>query len=416
MSEQLSFFLSSVVVYSQIVVTISIKTYIIGHVDKMTWYSANDWCRDQGLDLASIHNDTEYNFIKSLLDQDQAAYWIGLTHTGAFNDTNAYSWTDNSLFDYGSVLKSTPWNHIEPNLSHSPSCVRLQDTTVPMYLWDDLDCNSTLNGHLAVPICQNITTHSPSLVSTTLTPTNNIQNTRVLSSSPTAYVDTLQFTVVFTTPQKDAHVIEASATTSIDLQEYAKHGMNDTFIAAHTYIIAAAASVCCMFIIGLILIKCARRKLRVSDHAYEKARISPSPMDAMKHQHQRDSKQHAQQMAHNVSKQHVVPKIASILHNEKESDSNSSDDSDSDGMYEVYNTKGVQYQSVDFIGPKVANNNQINNESAVVHLQAKKSENNYIRGEGSESLEGIGITVEGSGDDENVNPGIIGASTTQYVM
>eukprot|EP01083_Nonionella_stella_P036323 99129_1 len=298
MPQQLSVFLS----YSQILVTISIKTHIIGN-EKMTWYSANDWCRNQGLDLISIHSDTEYNLTKSRLEDEN--YWIGLTHTGAFNDETAYSWTDGSPFDYGSLFNSSPWNDIEPNLNNSPSCVRLQDNTKPTHLWDDTYCNSTRKGFHAVPICQNITfpanptinTPSPSLMTTSLNPANNIQNTpvhtyitRSLSSSKTAYVETLQLNVDFTTQRKDTSVTEE--TIAMDTQVYAKRkpGLNDTSLTAHAYIITASVSVCCMFIIGLMLIKCARHKhnlmsvMQVSDQRYEKARVSPSPMDLVQHE------------------------------------------------------------------------------------------------------------------------------------
>eukprot|EP01083_Nonionella_stella_P160497 524812_1 len=272
MSQQLSVFLS----YSQILVTISIKTYIIGN-QKMTWYSANDWCHNQGLDLISIHSDTEYNLTKSRLDDEN--YWIGLTHTEAFNNKTSYSWTDGSPFDYGDVFKSSPWNDIEPNLN-SFSCVRLQDTTEPTaHLWDDTYCNSTLNGQLGVPICQNITSTA-----------NTANNTRSLSPSTTAYVETLQLNVDFTTQRKDTSVTEE--TIAMDTQVYAKRkpGLNDTSLTAHAYIITASVSVCCMFIIGLMLIKCARHKhnlmsvMQVSDQRYEKARVSPSPMDLVQHE------------------------------------------------------------------------------------------------------------------------------------
>eukprot|EP01083_Nonionella_stella_P105537 303576_1 len=141
-------------------------------------------------------------------------------------------------------------------------------------------------------------------------------------------------------------------------------------------------------------------------------------------QNDRDPKQHVQQnIAHIVRddnvpkkqmnaapKQRVVRRIASISHNDDEIQS----DSDSDGMYEV--TKGAPIatregnheKSVDLIGPKVANN-EGNNDQINLELVNKVMD---TQREGSQSLEEIGITAEGSGQDENVNPGI-GASATQ---
>eukprot|EP01083_Nonionella_stella_P313176 1123068_1 len=106
----------------------------------------------------------------------------------------------------------------------------------------------------------------------------------------------------------------------------------------------------------------------------------------------------------------VVRRIASISHNDDEMES----DSDSDGMYEVIKgapivTRGGNHEkSVDLIGPKVANN-EGNNDQINLELVNKVMD---TQREGSQSLEEIGITAEGSGQDENVNPGI-GASATQ---
>jgi hypothetical protein len=65
----------------------------------LTWHAANEYCVSQKSTLASIHSDTENDFIHDLTGG--VATWIGLTDT----QQNPYSpedyrWTDNSPSDY----------------------------------------------------------------------------------------------------------------------------------------------------------------------------------------------------------------------------------------------------------------------------------------------------------------------------
>ena len=141
----------------------SYSQYIFG-VNRLTWYSARDWCREMNSELISLHsNHSFYDLINALDlhlgDGPITSHWIGLYHDNANpHDSSTYKWSDSSPFDYGVDVSGgvTPWKRIggkNPNSVLNPSCVRLQNNADPKWAWDDIECNATNGGLQAIPIC-----------------------------------------------------------------------------------------------------------------------------------------------------------------------------------------------------------------------------------------------------------------------
>lgn len=135
--------------------------YLFGE-QRTTWYAARQWCQDMAMDLISLHSEETFESLKQSLngsDLSQHSHWIGLVHDhGDPTNISSYHWSDQSAFDYGFNLSGGvhPWKEVRgvnPNSLLKPSCVRLQNNADPKWAWDDVDCNSTINGLLAVPIC-----------------------------------------------------------------------------------------------------------------------------------------------------------------------------------------------------------------------------------------------------------------------
>ncbi|KAE9549339.1 hypothetical protein FO519_007455 [Halicephalobus sp. NKZ332] len=95
-------------------------------VENMTFDSAEDYCKNNGGHLASIHSLAENEFVidisKSNIIVDythlyQTVVWIGLHHVAA-DPANVWTWTDGTPFDYnnwdgdGSVAAGTSYNVI----------------------------------------------------------------------------------------------------------------------------------------------------------------------------------------------------------------------------------------------------------------------------------------------------------------
>ena len=163
--------------------------YMFGS-ERLTWYSARDWCRSTGSELISVHSGQSlYHLIDALNSHlnntSILSHWIGLYRDGSNpTDSSLYQWSDSSPFDYGSNVSGGlfPWKSvggINPNSQINPSCVRLQNNADPQWAWDDIDCNATNSGLQAIPICfsslQSHPTMNPSVLAvapiTTSSPT-----------------------------------------------------------------------------------------------------------------------------------------------------------------------------------------------------------------------------------------------------
>ena len=166
-----------------------------GQSNRMNWDESNQWCNDQGLQLVSIHSESEWNQIRQAIADNEALslvvdpgqmynYNIGLKRNGDQSPfaTPAYSWTDGTLFNYGNDFASPPWVKNEPNIvvgQYSVVCHRLQSNNQDAdehLRWDDVECSSTTNGVKGRAIC-----FEPEL-DTTVTP--SVSPSKLPSRSP----------------------------------------------------------------------------------------------------------------------------------------------------------------------------------------------------------------------------------------
>ncbi|XP_049342144.1 lactose-binding lectin l-2-like [Astyanax mexicanus] len=111
-------------------------TYFASPLD---WYSAEIYCVNLGANLASMHNENEYQMVKSLIrahDPDENPAWIGLS---ACQKKFGWVWSDGTRFDF------TRWNSNEPNYSHNGECcVNINWAySVPEKRWNDNPCEET---------------------------------------------------------------------------------------------------------------------------------------------------------------------------------------------------------------------------------------------------------------------------------
>uniref|UniRef100_A0A8B9H5L8 C-type lectin domain-containing protein n=1 Tax=Astyanax mexicanus TaxID=7994 RepID=A0A8B9H5L8_ASTMX len=95
-------------------------TYFASPLD---WYSAEIYCVNLGANLASMHNENEYQMVKSLIrahDPDENPAWIGLSGEDSQKDQQmlkfGWVWSDGTRFDF------TRWNSNEPNYSNNGEC------------------------------------------------------------------------------------------------------------------------------------------------------------------------------------------------------------------------------------------------------------------------------------------------------
>ncbi|KTG06716.1 hypothetical protein cypCar_00035611 [Cyprinus carpio] len=98
--------------------------------DYKTWDEAQDYCRQNYIDLATVQSDEEWNELTKLIEKLQFYIWIGL-----YDDVNTWHWSyqDESV----TFLQ---WDSEQPNnLNGKQYCVNLRTNG---YWWDEA-CNLT---------------------------------------------------------------------------------------------------------------------------------------------------------------------------------------------------------------------------------------------------------------------------------
>lgn len=97
----------------------------------VTWFVADEACRDFGAHLTSVHNAAEHNRIVSeLISTDNT--WLGLNDQVA---EGAYVWSDGSDFVYEN------WGSGEPNNDTGEDCVEFDRNK--SFRWNDDNCDLT---------------------------------------------------------------------------------------------------------------------------------------------------------------------------------------------------------------------------------------------------------------------------------
>ncbi|KAL4229236.1 hypothetical protein ACF0H5_012275 [Mactra antiquata] len=105
-----------------------------GENSSMTWYDANSYCQGMQSNLASIHNQSEHDFILGKISKNSTwSYWIGLN----LLDGDSYKWTDQSAVDYVFWAPNQPDNYFG-----SERCVEF---TKNYGLWNDDHCSNPKN-------------------------------------------------------------------------------------------------------------------------------------------------------------------------------------------------------------------------------------------------------------------------------
>ncbi|KAG9356092.1 hypothetical protein JZ751_000936 [Albula glossodonta] len=102
---------------------------------KKDWASAEVHCVNEGGNLASVHSEEEYNFIRQLVNThagQKVRFWMGLTDS---QKEGTWLWSDGSKVDY------TKWNPGEPNNSNGEDCGEGNFSNSEG--WNDVACKNT---------------------------------------------------------------------------------------------------------------------------------------------------------------------------------------------------------------------------------------------------------------------------------
>jgi len=97
--------------------------------DKYSFLEAEDYCKNQSMQLASIHSEAEQNFIKERLSEK---VWIGLAERPQLGQM-LYEWLDGTPLDYQNWYPGQP-----DHTNNKEYCVELRPNT---YRWNDCDCS-----------------------------------------------------------------------------------------------------------------------------------------------------------------------------------------------------------------------------------------------------------------------------------
>ena len=91
----------------------------------MTWDDADEYCKSNGGDLASIQDRFEQYWVNSNL-VNAANKWIGLK-----KDYYSYKWSSNDIFSFSN------WDVSNPDLNNG-DCIAMSSTG----FWKNVDCKS----------------------------------------------------------------------------------------------------------------------------------------------------------------------------------------------------------------------------------------------------------------------------------
>ncbi|XP_072047763.1 uncharacterized protein [Amphiura filiformis] len=97
-----------------------------------SWSNANNYCRNNGAQLASIHSYVENRFVQGLAGRGNV--WTGLSDQAT---EGLFMWSDGTPVDY------TPWKSGEPNNDGFEDCVESLDN--PFGMWNDAPCSRVLH-------------------------------------------------------------------------------------------------------------------------------------------------------------------------------------------------------------------------------------------------------------------------------
>ncbi|KAL7875556.1 hypothetical protein AOLI_G00105190 [Acnodon oligacanthus] len=98
---------------------------------KKNWTDAQNYCRENFTDLATIESQEEMNAVIAVLNGTADRFWIGMRQK-AEQGKASWIWSDGSNSSY------TYWNDKEPNNGVGDYCVQFWDSK---YKWNDANCN-----------------------------------------------------------------------------------------------------------------------------------------------------------------------------------------------------------------------------------------------------------------------------------
>ncbi|KAL7875558.1 hypothetical protein AOLI_G00105210 [Acnodon oligacanthus] len=106
------------------------RQFHVVNVEK-TWTDAQNYCRANFTDLATIESQEEMNAVKAVLNGKRDYFWIGMRQKFQQNQTS-WIWSDgsNSTYRY--------WDTGEPNNDVGDNCVQLLQKSG--YRWNDAGC------------------------------------------------------------------------------------------------------------------------------------------------------------------------------------------------------------------------------------------------------------------------------------
>lgn len=101
--------------------------YILIRENK-TWDEAQDYCRQNHIDLATVQSDEEWSQLNTLRAELQFYTWIGL-----YDDVNSWRWSFQN-----ERITFTKWDKQQPNnFGGNQNCVELRSSGY----WHDIGCS-----------------------------------------------------------------------------------------------------------------------------------------------------------------------------------------------------------------------------------------------------------------------------------